>query len=169
MKFEVSWKGQKYLMEWSDKTNFESLDNVTQVYGFLFDGVGKLCIVDCNKGYWCLPGGSPEDFDKSFEDALIREVDEEADLAIKNIKRVGYFKISPISKNCERDYVHYILRFVAEVDSVKKQTIDPAENAVPLRKFIEPKDFLKFVDWKDNGEFQLKKALKVFNGGSHNG
>lgn len=162
MKFEVDRKGQKYLMEWSDNVDFEELDNVLQSYGFVLDEEGKLCIVDCNKGYWCLPGGKPEDCDKNFEDTLIREVDEEADLDIKNIRRVGCFKITPLSYNCERKDVHHILRYVAEVDKMKEQTIDPAENVIPLRKFIKPEEFLDFVKWDDNGEFQLKKALAVF-------
>ena len=165
MKSEINWKGQKYLMEWFDDVNFEDLKNVTQVYGFVFDGDGKLCIVDCNKGYWSLPGGGPESYDVNFEDTLIREVDEEADLDIQNIQRVGYFRITPISDNCEKG-IHHIVRYVAEVDNVREQTIDPAENAIALRKFIEPNEFLDFVDWKDNGEFQLKKALEVLNGKS---
>jgi len=166
MKYEVDWKGQKYSMEWSDSRDFESLKNVVQVYGFVFDNYKKLCIVDCKKGYWCLPGGHPEKVDKSFEDTLRREVNEEADLDIKNIRRVGYFKITPISKSCKIKEIHYLLRFVAEVAKVKRQTIDPAEGAIPKRKFIDTKDFLKFVDWKDNGAFQLKKAMEAIYGKS---
>ena len=88
MKYEVNWHDQTYQMEWVDTTDFEELENVIQAYGFIFDDDGKLCIVDCNKGYWCLPGGKPEDCDENFEATLIREVDEEADLDIKNIKRI---------------------------------------------------------------------------------
>ncbi len=163
MKEEIIWAGQKYLMEWLEDTNFEDLENVSQAYGFIFDSGGKLCVVDCNKGYWCLPGGHPEECDKTFEDALIREVDEEADLDIKNIKRVGCFIVTPLSENCERK-VHHILRYVAEVDKIKEQTIDPAENAIPLRKFISVEDFGEVVGWGESGNFQLKKALAVWEG-----
>lgn len=148
-------------MEWFDNTDFENLENVVQAYGFIFDKEGKLCIVDCNKGYWCLPGGTLENYDKSFEDTLIREVDEEADLDIKNIKRVGYFKVTPISDNCEREKIHYLLRYVAEVDKIKNQTIDPANGKISLRKFIRPEEFSTFIDW-ENGVLQLKKAIDVF-------
>lgn len=161
MKSEIEWRGQKYLIEWLDRIDFENLEEVTQVYGFIFDKEGKLCISDCNKGYWGLPGGKPENCDESFEDVLIREVNEEANLDIKNIKRVGCFKITLLSDNCGRG-VHYVLRYVAEVDRMKKQTIDPAEGVISLRKFIYPRDFSKFVKWGDNGEFQLKKAIEVF-------
>jgi len=162
MKWEVDWHGQKYGMEWSDETDFESLENVIQSYGFVFDKDGKLCIIDCN-GHWCLPGGKPEEEDDNFDDTLIREVDEEADLDIKNIKRVGFFKCTALSDNCEMKGVHHTLRYVAEVDKIKEQTLDPANGKVPLRKFIDTKDFLEHVGW-ENGDFQLKKALEVFNG-----
>jgi len=112
-----------------------------------------------------LPGGGPEDYDESFEDVLIREVDEEADLDIKNIKRVGCFKVTSLSDNCERKGIHHVLRYVAEVDNIKEQTIDPAEGAIALRKFVDVGDFSKFVDWGDSGKFQLRKALESLGGG----
>ena len=161
MKFEIDWKGQKYLMEWFDSVDFESLENVTQSYGFVFDDEGRVCIVDCNKGYWTLPGGGVEDYDDSFEDTLIREVDEEADLDIKNIKRVGYFRVSSLSENCEKMGIHHILRYIATVDRVKEPTIDPATGVVGSRKFVRAEDFSKFVNWGDSGKFQLKKALEA--------
>jgi len=162
MEFEIDWKGQKYLMEWLDNVDFESLDNVVQAYGFVFDEEGKICIVDCNNGYWGLPGGGPEDCDETFEDTLRREIEEEADLDIKNIKRVGCFRVTSLSDNCEREGVHHILRYVAEVDKVKERTIDPCIGKIGLRKFVDVGDFSKFVNWGESGEFQLKKALGVF-------
>lgn len=161
MKWEIDWHEQKYLMEWLDDVDFEKLDNVIQSYGFVFNEDGELCIIDCN-GYWCLPGGKPEDCDGTFEDTLIREVDEEADLDIKNIERIGYFRVTSLSDNCERKGIHHVLRYVAEVDMLKEQTIDPANGKIPLRKFIDPKKFLEFVGW-ENAEFQLEKALNVLN------
>jgi ADP-ribose pyrophosphatase YjhB (NUDIX family) len=160
MKEEVIWRGQKYLMEWLDETNFENLDDATHVCGFIFDENKNLCIVDTNKGYWGLPGGAVEEIDETFEVALMREAEEEADLEIKEIIRIGCFKVTPISENCERG-VHHLLRFVARVNKIKDQTIDPAEGVISLRKFIDPSRFLEFVDWKDSGQFQLDKALAV--------
>ncbi len=160
MKSEIEWAGQKYLMEWLDDTDFENLDNVVQSYGFVFDEEGRLCIVDCSNGYWCLPGGKPEDCDESFEDTLIREVDEEADLDIKNIRRIGCFRVTPLGENCERK-VHHILRYVAEVDRIREQTIDPCNGKIGLRKFVGADEFCDYVDWGENGAFQLEKALAV--------
>jgi 8-oxo-dGTP pyrophosphatase MutT (NUDIX family) len=159
MKFEIDWKGEKFLVEWSDETNFEDLKNVGGVAGFIFDDHGRFCIVKTKgKEAWNLPGGGPEKEDKSFENTLIREVIEEADLEIKNIKRLGYLKSKLKEK---KDWKNYQLRYIAEVKNINPQTIDPAENAITKRKFIVPNDFNEYCGWGKNGEFQLNKALKM--------
>ena len=144
-------------MEWSDNTDFENLDNVIGAQGFVFNDEGKFCIIklSCKKN-WLITGGKPEKYDKSFEDTLIREVDEEADLEIKDIQRIGY-SISYRKDNPEKK--DYSLRYVAKVKKIKPQTIDPAYNEIPERKFIFPEEFDKYCCWGENGEFQIKKVL----------
>jgi len=147
-------------MEWSDDKNFEKLKAVIGAQGFIFDDSGRFCIIKLSsKEKWLITGGKPEEKDKTFEDTLIREVDEEADLEIKDIQRVGYIisykKDNPKKKN-------YSLRYVARVSKIKLQTIDPAYDEIPQRKFIFPKDFNKYCGWGENGEFQLRKALKIY-------
>jgi ADP-ribose pyrophosphatase YjhB (NUDIX family) len=162
MKEIIFWKDQEYEVEWFEDTDFEKLENPTQAYGLIFDNNQNICIINCrhNEDGWCLPGGGIEDYDENFEATLIREVDEEADLDIKEIKRIGHFKVTPISENCQRKEIHHLLRYVAIVDKIKEQTIDPAHNKIPLRKFIHTKDFDKIVNWGKTGEIQLKKALE---------
>ncbi len=144
-------------MEWSDDTNFEKLENVIGAQGFIFDELGRFCIIKLScKGNWLITGGKPEKEDKTFEDTLIREIDEEADLEIKDIRRVGFI-VSYKKDNPEKK--EYSLRYVARVNKIKPQTPDPAYDEVPKRKFIFPKEFNKYCGWGDNGEFQLKKVL----------
>lgn len=162
MKTEVNFKGQKYSMEWLNRTDFESFEKVKNVFGFIFDSEGNVCVVRSpKKNYWSLPGGGLE-LEESFEDALIREVDEEADIDIKKIKRLGCFKVSPLTDNCENE-IHYTVRFVALVDKLKKQTIDPADGVLYERKFISVNEFSEYIKWGHEGEFQLRKALEVLN------
>jgi len=156
--FEIEYKGEIYDAEWFEGGDFEKA-NIHGVAGFIFDKKGKLCMVRVGKKRgWTLPGGGVEKCDKTPEDAFIRETQEEADLDLKNIKRLGYWKSFP-RKN-PKD-IAYTGRFVAEVKKIKPQTIDPAEGVIPERVFINPKDFNKYTNWKANGEFQLKKALKL--------
>lgn len=161
MKWTIKWQDKNYNLEWFDDINFEKLSNVTQCYCFIFDEKNKLCIVKFSfKNNWTLPGGTPEKYDKNFEETIKREIDEEADLKIKNLKRVGYLKVN--SEKNPKDFI-YQTRFVAKVDKINKQTIDPAENEIPKRKFISIKDFEKYTHWGNDGQFQLKKALKKLN------
>jgi len=163
MKFEVEWKGDLYDFEWFDDTDFENLDNVKQSYGFCFDNEGKICIVNVHHqdDRWCLPGGGPEDYDANYEATLIREVDEEADLDIKDIKRIGYMEVIP---HKDRSVFHNCLRYVAKIGKVKEQTEDPAHDRVPWRKFVSPEEFNNVLNWGKSGEIQLKKALEAMNG-----
>lgn len=158
MKFEIKYKDKIYECEWFDKLNIDD-KQLCSVAGFIFDKDGKLCLVRVNeeKG-WLLAGGRIEEYDKTPEDAFIRETEEEADLELKNIKRVGYWK------SClkgDLSSVKYDLKFIAEVKKINPQTIDPAYNVISERIFIDPKDFDKYTRWGESGEFQLKKALKM--------
>lgn len=158
MKFEIPYKGEIYDVELFDDTNFQDIE-LLGASGFIFDDKGKLCLIKVqDERGWTLPGGSIEPEDNSPEDTLRREVEEEADLELKNIKRLGYWK-SVLRSNPKE--ITYRGRFIAEVEKVKKQTIDPAYDVVPERIFIDPKDFDKHTQWGDNGEFQLKKALDM--------
>jgi len=162
MKFVVHWKGDAYDFEWFDDIDFESLDSVKQAYGFVFDDEGKICLVNVHhtEDGWCLPGGGPEDYDDNFEETLIREVDEEADLDIKDIKRFGYLKVTS-HKNPE--IVHNCLRYIAKVVKVKEQTEDPCKGRIPFRRFVSVGEFNEAINWGESGAIQLRKALEAFD------
>ncbi len=144
-------------ISWYETNDFSKIKNVSQCYGVCFDKKSKILIVK-NKGKWILPGGTPEK-GETFEQTLIREVDEEADVNITNMMPIGYNKIKEM-KNGKKS-IFYQLRFVAKVSKIKKQTLDPATNTLFERKFINPKDFLSYTHWGKTGEAMIKRALKV--------
>lgn len=75
---------------------------------------------------------------------------------LKDIKRVGYYSTT---KRGTKD-TKYSANMIARVKKIKPQTLDPAEGEIPKRKFIKSKDFNKYCNWGENGEFQLKKAME---------
>jgi ADP-ribose pyrophosphatase YjhB (NUDIX family) len=163
MKIVIKEKSGIYDREWFDEIDFEKLERekIAHSSGFVFDEKGKMCIVNCKPQQgWCIPGGGIEDYDKTYEDTLIREVDEEADLELEEIKRFGYFK--EVSRE-DKKKIRYSLRFIAKIKKIKPQTIDPATGTIPKRKFIPTKDFSKYIKWGAGGRFQLKKALEALN------
>ena len=165
-KFEIRWEGKIYDCEWHDETNFERLDDVISASGFIFDDDMKLCLIKVNDHKnWALPGGHVEDCDKTFEDALAREAEEEADIELKDIQRLGYVRGFPRE---EPEAVNVQLRFAARVKKINPQTIDPAEGEFNERKFINPEDFDRYTHWDDTtsglrSDFQLKKAIEKMN------
>lgn len=150
--------GKKYKLEWINNIDFSNLQNVVQSYGYIFDEMGKLLIV--NPGTtWRLPGGGPEKEDKDYEETLIREAIEEADAIIDNIKPIGYIKVTPLDP---AEKVHYVLRYVAKLRQLDKQTIDIAEGVINERKLIKPEEFSNYCDWGEMGLHVLNKAIMEF-------
>lgn len=156
-KFIIEWKKDFYDCEWFNDTNFEKLDGVCGVHAFIFNDKKEICIAKWkNHKNWGDIGGKKEKYDKTFEDTLIREADEEADLDLKDIKRIGYYSTT---KRGTRD-IKYSIVMIARVKEIKPQTIDPAYGEIPQRKFVKPEDFNKYCKWGKSGEFQIKKALE---------
>jgi bis(5'-nucleosidyl)-tetraphosphatase len=144
-------------LSWHNINEFSKLKNVRQCYGICFNNKNQILIVN-NKGKWFLPGGTPEK-GETFEQTLIREIDEEADVEIKDIKPLGYNEIEELKDG--KKSIFYQLRFVAKISKVKKQTPDPATNTQFKRKFIDPKEFLSYTLWGRPGEEMIKKASNV--------
>lgn len=161
MKEKINWNDQEYELEWVDDTDIEGLENINQVYGFLFTKDEKLCIVRPSEIQgWRLPGGTPEKEDKDWKATLIRESDEEADIELdkESLKIIGYLKITPLSENCEKP-LHYALRVKGDVIKINDQTIDIAEGLINEREFIDPKEFLNYCPWGETGKAQINKVL----------
>jgi 8-oxo-dGTP pyrophosphatase MutT (NUDIX family) len=160
MKEIMLWNNKKYQMEWFDNTDYSKLKNITQIYGVLFDKSGKICLVrpTIPRG-WRFPGGKIEP-GENCKQALIREADEEADIEIDNIVPLGYIKVTPLEKDTA-EKVHCLLRATGRITKIKKQTLDPAEDLINERIFIDPKDFLKYCPWGKVGNAVVEKAMKI--------
>jgi ADP-ribose pyrophosphatase YjhB (NUDIX family) len=157
--FEIEHEGDIYDTDWFNTNKLPNLEGTVHVHAFVFNEEGKILLVYFpNKNIWQLPGGKMESGEDA-ENCLKREIDEEADIDIKEIKFYGYLKAKArISQKAQMG-----LRYIAKVDNIKEQTTDPCEGVIPQRKFIDPKDFEEYVQWGENGQIQLRKALKIYN------
>lgn len=161
MKEEVNWKGENFEIEYFETKDLFGLDNFVQIYGFLFDEKGKLCIVRPTEARgWRLPGGGIEE-GETWKEALIREAQEEADVELDedSIELIGYIKSTPLDKDSEKK-IHYLLRARAKIKKINEQTEDVAEGLINERVFIESKDFEEYIKWKEIGRSQLRSALR---------
>lgn len=151
--------GSKYLLEWFEDCDYSDLDNITQVYGFLFDNHGNICVVNHGSS-WRLPGGGIEKEDKDWRDTLKREAIEEADVEIKDIVPLGYIKVTPLNSS---EKIHYLIRAIGRVFKINKQTIDISEGVINQRKFILAKDFSNYCAWGNFGDFIKDRAVEKFS------
>jgi len=164
MKEIISWENQKYELEWIEEFDKSLLNNLKQVYGFLFDAKGKMAVVtdDPERG-WTLVGGGPEKEDADWRETIIREADEEVDVELDkdSLKILGMIKVRPVSTNCELG-IHYLLRVIGKITKINSQTKDPCRDSINYREFIDPKSFLDYCPWGKIGKVQQKKALEVW-------
>jgi len=160
MKEIQNFAGQIYEAIYLGNVDFKDLNPLWQVYGFFFNGDGKLLINDDGRGNWRLPGGKIEN-NENYKDAIIRETFEEADVTIEedSIKVFGVIEMIPKSDTCKKPK-HYLLRCSGKIKEIKEQTADPDSGLICERKFIDPKNFNKYVNWGDFGELVKNEAIK---------
>jgi len=157
-----NWKEKDITLEWIENLDDYSLKNIRQVSGICFDETNKILLIkNTNKKNWSIPGGTPEN-NETIKETLIREIEEEASCEILNLKLLGGIKVNfPNNPNKKEGENFLQLRFKANISKIKKQTIDPDKGIILDRIFINPKDFLKYINYnkKINGLI-LNKALK---------
>jgi len=158
---ELNWGGDKYILEYCDSDNFDSLpyENCQQVYGVCFVK-NKMVVVfgegGKNGNGWGLVGGHVEK-GESFEETLIREVQEETNMKVIKCTPVGVQKvISPNGK------IYYQLRYFAFVEPIGKFEKDPA-GSVSKIKMINPKEYKKYFDWGEIGDRIIGRAIELKN------
>jgi len=131
---------------WKDLDDYEGL-HITRVGALCFKD-GKICLIKSDGGKkWVIPGGKPEK-GESMEQALKREIDEEATLDIENIRLMGatenFIKDNP--KKNEGNHFFQLV-FAADITELKPQTEDPDNGVIRERIFIKPEEFKDYIDW----------------------
>ncbi len=103
-----------------------------------------------NKSIWYVVTGSKEDFDKSFEDTVIREIKEETNLDVLDMIDMHWtLEYKSLGCNCtEKVYL----------SKVNNNTIILNEESVDY-EWLTFDDFIKKIDWFYDKE-ELEKRLK---------
>lgn len=159
---KIIWKGDEVSNTWVRVSSYGSLSPVCQVSGFCFDSEGKVLLVrEPGEDFWMLPGGTPED-GESFEETLVRELDEEASCDIGEPSLLGAIKVHyPNNPKKEQGENFFQLRFVARISKVKKLTNDPARGVKHERIFVAPEDFCDYATWKKMGKVMMRDAVEL--------
>ena len=138
---------------YEDKDPNQDLEGkmLTGVHGFCFCD-GKLVVVYAeNKKYWTLPGGDIES-GETYEEATIREIQEESNMKVLHQELIGYQDIY------EPDRIVRQTRSFCIVEPYGDFISDPDEDITEI-KLIDPKDFKQYIDWLKIGDRIMERAL----------
>ena len=150
------WEGNKYKLAWHDCDSFDELKNkkLQQSYGVCFCD-DKLVITKGSNGQ-SLVGGHIE-IGETPEEALTREVQEEANMKVLMQVPLGYQEVT----NSDGTF-DYQLRSFCKVTPIGEFISDPAGSVIEIR-MINPKDYKKYFNWGKISDRIMKRALKIFN------
>ncbi len=151
-------------MTWIPINNEEGMDKyspVTQAYGICFNELGEILILDQNgKKEWTLPGGTVE-VDESPRDTLKREVNEEANVLLKNISLLGVQMVDDPNNSDLEHRLYYQARYIAKIDRLLPQSPDPAKGRVHTRLFVPANKVTDYVKWGETGVAIFADAVKA--------
>lgn len=150
--------GKEVTFTWIDLANPEDLTKyspITQAYAVCYNHKGEALILD-QKGdkSWTLPGGTVEPGETTIQ-TLEREVMEEADIAITNIKLLGVQEVKSARP------LQYQCRYLVKIKDLLPQTIDPAKGRIHERKFIPASQINAYLKWGRTGQTIFDKAEEL--------
>ncbi len=153
------WKGAVVTNTWIKTSEIGKYSPITQVYGIIFNDENEILVCrESSDSKWIIPGGHPEE-GESFEETLKREVLEEVDVEISDIKPLGVFKVE-FSDDPEK--IIYQSRFISRLKHLHPQTPDPANNSTWERKFVSAEKVTEYVQWGEVGEAMFGDAIKLY-------
>jgi len=115
---------------------------------------GKLVIVKSGNE-WGFPGGGIEQ-GETWQDAVIREVKEEANMKVLQQELIGYQDFY-MKKHTLRHALSFCI-----VEPYGDFETDP-DNDITEIKLIDPKDFKEYINWGEIGDRIMEKALSILN------
>ncbi|MEU3306036.1 NUDIX hydrolase [Nocardiopsis sp. NPDC006832] len=132
---------------------------VTQVYGYVFDDLGRVVVLyDEEPGAWNLPGGTPEpEIDQGSVATLEREVWEEVQVRFDDAVYLGYQSVSEADERPLRAQ----LRMAARLVAVGERAPDPDNGRVHIRRRCSLPETERLLDWGAPAREQFKRAAKV--------
>lgn len=156
------WGDYETTNTWIRTDSLDNLTPVTQVYGICFNDKNEILVCREGKdGPWQIPGGHPEN-DETIEETLSREMLEEVDVKVKNIKLLGVQKVDfPNNPTKSQGDIFYQVRCICEVDELLPQTPDPDSGKTWERKFVSAEEVTEYVKWQETGDAMFKDAIQL--------
>ncbi len=134
-----------------------------QIYAIVFNEIGEILIARAkHEDSWQIPGGKPEQNETHIE-VLVRELQEEADITIRDALPLGAQKVE-VKEGDVRRLSSYQLRYIAILDKMLPQSVDPASGTVWERKFVPAREIKSYVKWGAVGDAMFDDAIELYKG-----
>ncbi len=158
------YKGTRVTNTWIRTDDIESYSPITQVYGIVFNDKNEILVCrESEDASWQIPGGHPEN-NETIEQTLERELIEEVDAEIENIKILGAQKVT-FPDDSDKNKAIYQMRCIANLKRLNSQTPDPANGHTWERKLVPANQVTQYVKWGDTGRAMFQDAIKVHTSG----
>ena len=133
---------------------------IKQVYGILFSIDGRIFLMAeklADRIKYSLPGGHPENIDKTLDETLRREVLEEVNISVKNPIIVGYQEVDEEDGSC----LYAQVRMAALIDKVGDKIPDIANGKTYDRLLVSPSKAIELLNWGEVGYLQIMSAVEI--------
>lgn len=160
IKSQYIYNGQTYSAHWVENDPMLNLvgGNVLHgVHAFCFYKNKVVIVYDAKKKRWTPPGGAIES-GETYQQAVIREVQEESNMKVLHQEYIGYQDVTDESGRPVRQ-----VRSFCIVEPYAEFVSDPDGDITEI-KLIAPEDFKQYVDWGNIGDEIMKRALELKNG-----
>lgn len=156
IKTQIQNKGKTYKVIYRDEDPDKNLDGSilhgVHAYCFYKD---KLVIVSNSEKLWTPPGGAIEK-GETYEQAVIREIKEEANMKVLYQHYIGYQDVWFE----EEKIISRQARVFCIVEPYGDFEKDP-DGDISEIKLIDPKDYKEYIKWGEIGDHLMKRALRM--------
>jgi len=135
---QTEFAGKRFEVTWELGGDLPPRCHITQVSGVCFAPDDRIVMISSDGNTWNIPGGHPEN-GESLEDALNREVLEEACCEVTELSLLGWQHVRDLQDNS----VHYQMRYCCRV---RVHPFEP-RHEVTHRKLIDPDAFLQTLEY----------------------
>ncbi len=154
-----TYEGVEYTFSWYPDLDLTGLKNVNQAYGFCYNEDNELLVIETSiPGKWQVPGGTIEVGEKP-EETLARELDEETNVAIKDIIYLGSQKVT----NSQDAEIIYQTRFACRLLRENPRKPDPDNGEIRDIQFIDPYEFNDMAGWGPIGDELIRLSMEKLN------
>lgn len=150
---QLDWKGNPYLIECFDSIDISEINPIKQVQVVCFTNNDSIILYKHTGGWNGLPGGGIEE-NENWEDALKRELKEEAGVEAEKYGIIGYERVKTLD---DPENVFYFLRCWAKVKELDYLQNDPDKKSLG-RIVLDIKEASEKLGYGEKGRVWIKLA-----------